>query len=71
MPFADGQPGKHRPWWPFICFTAYTAAQVVLILVSAPTWARLIPVWIVLAILMVALAVLLHRRVRTSRRGVR
>lgn len=54
--------------WPFgLLLLAFGAANVVLILVEAPTWARLIPVWILFAVSLIALALLVIRRSRNHR----
>lgn len=61
----DSQQRKPIKWWPFGLFLlAFTAANVVLILVEAPTWAKLIPVWILLGVSLIALALLVTRRSR-------
>lgn len=59
----DSQLRKPTKWWPFgILLLAFAAANVVLVLVEAPTWARLIPVWILLAVSIIVLALLAVRR---------
>lgn len=64
----DSQQRKPIKGWPFGLFLlAFGAANVVLILVEAPTWARLIPVWILLAVSVTALALLVIRRSRNHR----
>lgn len=64
----DSQQRKPIKWWPFgLLLLAVGAANVVLILVEAPTWARLIPVWILLAVLVIVLALLVIRRSRNYR----
>ena len=57
----DQQPRQFY-WWLLALFSAFTAANIVLIIVAAPVWARLIPAWIVLAIVFTALIVFLLRR---------
>lgn len=59
---------KPIKWWPFGLFLlAFTAANVVLILVEAPAWARLIPVWILLTVPAIALILLAIQRSRNHR----
>ncbi|MBM7848753.1 CHASE2 domain-containing sensor protein [Arthrobacter roseus] len=66
-------PVKQRLRWPLaICILLIGAANGVLILVSAPVWARLIPVWVGLVILIALLAVILSQHAKRSgiqRRG--
>lgn len=56
-----------RSWLFGLLLLAFGAANVVLILIGAPTWARLIPVWILLAVLVIALTLLFNRRIRNLR----
>jgi hypothetical protein len=55
-------------WWPFaICLLGLTVANLILILVSAPVWARLIPAWLYCLFFIVAMSVLLRRRALRKR----
>ncbi|RKS20926.1 hypothetical protein DFO58_1475 [Arthrobacter sp. AG1021] len=64
----DSHQRKPIKWWPFGLFLlAFAAANVVLILVEAPTWARLIPVWILLAVSVTALTLFFIRRSRNDK----
>ena len=64
----DSQQRKPIKWWPFgLLLLAFGAANVVLILLEAPTWARLIPVWILLTVSAITLILLAIKRSHNHR----
>ena len=68
MPPAAPDHPQSLPWRPFaLIFTTISLVSVILILVSAPAWARLLTIAVGVVLLIGTLTVLLRRR-GTARR---
>jgi len=64
----DSQKQKPIKWWPFgLVLLAFAAANTILILAETPRWAKLVPVWILLAVSVILLALFFIRRTRNRR----